>query len=243
MASLVLARTSWAGAVFVVSAVEAPIYRSPADSSKTASTVKRGRRIEAAGAEENGFIPTLTRSGAKAWLKISDLTAEVVTRTDDSLVPLEPKAKPSRVGKRGPLGLERLTFDLGASFGKVADVSYTEVELGLNAYFTHWLAWRNAVFGRFPSAGSSIYGLDTSVRLILDLSGAIGGITAFAGPGVRLASGASHGAVPFAEGGAVFKIVGFAIGGGVKVLLNSMVQRGDPNDTQYFLILAGGGSL
>jgi len=235
-----------AGDVFVVSALEASIYRSPAESAKTASTVKRGRRIESAGPEENGFVPTLTRSGAKAWIKLADLTAEVVTRDEENLEPAEPR-KPrasSREGaRRGPLGLERLTFDLGASFGAVGEVSYTEIELGFNAYFYHWLAWRNAVFGRFPSVGSSIYGLDSSVRLVLDLSGSLGGITAFAGPGARFASGGGHATVPLVEGGAVFKIVGFAIGGGVKTLMNSMVQAGAPNDTQYFLILAGGGSL
>lgn len=221
------------GDVLVVSAHEAPVFRLPSDSAKTASTLKRGRRIEAAGSDENGFVPTLARSGAKAWIRMSDLTPEHATREKGE------QSERRQRSRQGPFGLERLTYDLGASFGSAGSISYTEVEIGFNAYFYKWLAWRNAVFGRFPSKGSSVYGLDSSVRGILDLSGTAGGVTAFAGPGLRFASGSGRSTTPFLEGGVIFKLLGLALGGGVKTL----IQSGEPNDTQYFLILAGGGSL
>ena len=241
---LAYAEAVWAegsGSVFVVTAPSATVFQNPGESSKTGKQLSRGRRVESAGDEENGFIPVQTRTGTRVWLRKSDLKREASREMEGDLEPAEPKAAGARGSKRSVLGLERLTFDLGASGGSVGSVSYTEVQLGFNAYFYEWLAWRNAVFGRFPSTGASVYGLDSSMRGILDLSLAATGITVFAGPGVRFPN---QGAVtPFAEAGAVFKIIGLALGGGAKVVLNSWVQSGAANDTQYFIILAGGGSL
>lgn len=225
--------------IYVVTAGAATVFHTPSEGGRTGKILKRGRRIEAAGGEENGFLPVATRGGGKVWVKTSDVKPEGIEV--DALDVAEPGA-PARRGSQGsPLGLERLTFDLGASGGSSGAVSYTEVEFGLNAYFSEWLAWRNAVFGRFPSTGSSIYGLDSSVRGILGLSAAIGGVTIFAGPGVRFPN---QGAVtPFAEAGLVFRLAGLALGGGAKAIFNSWVQSGVSNDTQYFIILAGGGNL
>lgn len=136
----------------------------------------------------------------------------------------------------------RMTFDLGLSVGSADDIDYTEVNLGLNYYMERWLAWRNAVFGRFASEVNSVYGLDTSARGILDATfGDAGGVVAFGGPGWRFVSEGRQ--APFVEGGLVFKFAGINIGGGAKSILNKVVDKDMGNDTQYFIILSGGGSL
>jgi hypothetical protein len=138
-------------------------------------------------------------------------------------------------------GLHHATFDLGASLGSVNDVNYTEANLGLNLYFFEWLAWRNAIFGRFLSGQDAIWGLDSSVRGILNLGDGALGMTAFAGPGYRFVNKGDN--APLLEAGIVFRLAGIALGGGAKTIINSAVRSSAPNDTQYFLILAGGGSL
>lgn len=231
-----------AGSVMVITAPNATLYLAPSENRKSRTVLARGRRVEAAGRAENGFIPIATR-GTKAWIRAGDVEAEAPT-AGEFLQPVEPRGRPrqARAPRRSsPLGLHRLTFDLGASSGSVNDVSYTEVGVGLNAYFTDWLAWRNAVFGRFVSGGTNVYGLDTSVRGILDLSGSVAGLTFFAGPGFRFVNEGFN--TPFAEGGVVLRVGGISLGGGAKVLLNSIVRSGTKNDTQYFIIIAGGGSL
>ena len=135
----------------------------------------------------------------------------------------------------------RLTFDLGLSSGSVGGFNYTEFNLGLNWYFTSFLAWRNAVFARLASGVSTVYGLDSSVRGILSLGGSELGLTAFAGPGFRFVTLGAN--VPFAEAGVVFKLPVLALGGGVKTFFNNWVTPNAPSDTQYFIILSGGGSL
>lgn len=137
--------------------------------------------------------------------------------------------------------IERVTYDLGVSAGSYGEHSYTELNLGLNLFFSEYVSWRNALFGRFVSGDDSFYGLDSSVRGTYDLRGDVGGFTAFAGPGYRFASQGKS--VPFAEAGLVLHLGGISLGGGVKSLFNSAIESGAANDTQYFIILAGGGSL
>lgn len=140
----------------------------------------------------------------------------------------------------------RLTFDVSGSIGKTYDRSYQEISLGVNAYFTDWFAWRNSGFARFIEGVDNVYGLDTSARFILNLGDSTLGLTAFVGPGYRFATSSGTlpaDSAPFAEGGVVAKLGGLSIGGGVKTVFNSLVRSGAPEDTQYFLILAGGGSL
>jgi hypothetical protein len=239
-----VAEDVWAesGGVFVVISPTATVFQNPLESSKTGKQLMRGRRIEAAGDEENGFIPVKTRMGSRVWLRSSDLKSEASRDTSAELEPSEPRSESRpQTTKPSIFGLQRLTFDLGASGGAVGEISYTEAQLGLNAYFYEWLAWRNAVFGRFPSKGTSIYGLDSSARGILDLSVASTGLTIFAGPGVRFPNAGA--VTPFGELGALLKFIGIAVGGGAKIVLNSWVHSGAANDTQYFIILAGGGDL
>lgn len=148
----------------------------------------------------------------------------------------------------------RLTYDLSASAGTYNDASYTEITLGVNWFVQDWLNWRNSVFTRQGSGMDSVQGLDSGLRLQTSSrtdDGTFGfdafGFDAFAGPGVRFAS-RSNNAV-FGEAGLIFKVGGLRIGGGVKAL-NYVATREDQtgaalpkNDLQYFLILAGSGSL
>lgn len=230
------------GEVYVVTAASAVIYNSPSEGARSTSTLARGRRVQSAGTEQNGFIPVMTRTGARAWIKASELTPELNSGTDVAEPPAQPakRAAPMRPQRArsagGGFGLKKITYDLGISGGSTGSVNYTEANLGFNVYVADWLAWRNAIFGRFSSS-TTIYGLDSSVRGILDL--AI--LTAFAGPGWRIVNqGVS---APLVEAGAVVKLAGLSIGGGVKTILNSWAAPGLQNDTQYFIILAGGGSL
>lgn len=139
-----------------------------------------------------------------------------------------------------------LTYDLSGSFGSTGGRGYQEISVGVNAFFYEWLAWRNSAFARFIEGTDNVYGLDTSARFILNLGDHKLGLTAFAGPGFRFAKSAGSSiadSAPFAEAGVVAKLGGIAIGGGVKSVYNGIVRSGAAQDTQYFLILAGGGSL
>lgn len=242
LSSVCLAQKS--GAVYVVTVAQAAVYFSPDEGKRSSTFLNRGRRVEAAGEVSKGFLPILIRSGGKAWVRESEVVSELPA--NEFLEPVEPKSNgPSKRGRqrqkeRSFLGLERVTFDLGASSGSTNSVSYTELNLGLNAYFYEWLAWRNAIFGRFMTGSSGVYGLDSSLRGIIEASGFMG-FTAFAGPGYRFVN-QGRGA-PFFETGIVLKLAGLALGGGVKTVLTSWAQSGAPNETQYFIILAGGGSL
>jgi hypothetical protein len=251
-------------AVFVVSSPSAAVYLAPQENKKASTVLNRGRRVQVLGPAINGYLPISTRSGARAFIRTNDVTPQIakanakdidndiVEPTNDSKASApnapvgEPAARRASTGRKresrsSPLGLEKLTFDLGGSFGSIGNTNYSEFNLGLNAYVYDWLAWRNALFARFATGYDTIYGLDSSVRGIFSLSGGIAGFTIFAGPGFRFVNKGSN--VPFAEAGLVLKLIGIAIGGGVKVLLNSWAISGAPNDTQYFIILSGGGSL
>ena len=147
----------------------------------------------------------------------------------------------------GKLGVEKATYDIGIAGGQYGtdnngnSVSYIEGDLGLNLYFKDYLAWRNAIFGRFPSGQTNYFGLDSSVRAILNVGDQALGFTAFAGPGVRFPTLGP--VAPFVEGGAVFKVAGLALGVGFKSILDSWVKSGVGNDNQIFLIIAGGGAI
>jgi hypothetical protein len=134
-----------------------------------------------------------------------------------------------------------LTYDLGASTGQVNDVNYTEVNAGLNYHFMDYVAWRNALFGRFMTGQDSIYGIDTSIRGEVSFGDRQLGLSAFIGPGYRFVSKGDN--APFAEGGVILKAAGLMIGAGAKAIFNSVVHTGAEDDRQIFLILGGGGSI
>lgn len=146
----------------------------------------------------------------------------------------------------------RFTYDISASVGSVSSStgssSYTEIALGLNTFFSDWFVWRNSAFTRMGQGYDGTYGLDSSARFVLNLGDSALGLNAFLGPGYRVILNQSTGAnqtdsAPFAEAGAVFRLGGLNLGGGMKSVFNSMVRPGSKDDVQYFLILSGGGSL
>lgn len=141
------------------------------------------------------------------------------------------------------------TYDFSGSSGTQNGVTYSEVTLNMNWYLTEWLNWRNGVFTRFGSNVKSVNGLDSSLLAAYNLKNDSGtlGFQAFAGPGVRLASADNSAAT--ADAGVIFTLGGIRLGGGVKYLSyfnaredlnNSVLPK---NETQYFIVLSGGGSL
>ncbi len=140
-------------------------------------------------------------------------------------------------------------YDLSAGSGRYNDVSYAEITAGLNWQFDEWWTWRNAIFHRFGSNMDSITGLDTSVRLgnSFGTKGGDFGVDFYVGPGLRFASSNSN--AVFGEAGVGFKIVGIYLGIGMKSLyytqprVSSSGADLSKNDTQVYLVLAGGGSF
>lgn len=144
-------------------------------------------------------------------------------------------------------GGSRITYDLSGGSGSYNGEAYSEITLGLNWYIYDWFNWRNAVFSR-SGAGESVAGLDSSARLQSSIKNDDGsfGVDGFVGPGVRLASKDNH--AVFGEAGLVFTLGGLRLGAGVKALTyianREIAGVALPkNDTQVFLILAGGGTL
>jgi hypothetical protein len=141
------------------------------------------------------------------------------------------------------------SYDIGASTGSENGNSYSELNLALNWYWTDWLNWRNALFTRFGSNVTSVSGLDSSFLASYDLSTDDGtfGVKAFAGPGVRFASANNNAAL--AEAGIIFKLGGIQLGGGARYLsyFNTREDKYNvelpKNETQYFIVLAGGGAF
>jgi hypothetical protein len=135
-----------------------------------------------------------------------------------------------------------ITYDLGVSSGKdTADNTYTEANVGLNLQKS-FVAWRNSIFGRFVTGQENIYGLDSSIRGILeDQTGETFGYHLFAGPGYRFVTKGEN--LPFAEAGLVLRLGGVSIGGGAKMFLNELVDKNTKNETQYMIILGGGGRI
>lgn len=154
-----------------------------------------------------------------------------------------------RVAKTVEQGPSKVTYDLSAATGSYNGASYSEINLGLNWSFQEWMTWRNAVFFRQGANVDSVQGLDSSLRfstsVVSEDSGL--GFDAFAGPGLRFATKDNN--AIFGEAGLVFRLGGLRIGFGAKVL-NYTTDRKDSlgaalskTDTQYFLILGGGGVL
>lgn len=238
-----------------VLANQTPVFAAPDDGATVRMKLKKGRKLLTQGGEQNGFFALASKSGAVLYVRVSDVRVlGVKAIAEDDLLSGEDagtrrgegargrRRSDGEVGGGGRAEKWRLTYDLGGSFGSTGKVNYNEVDLGLNLYFTHYLALRNAVFARFVSGFDPVLGLDTSLRGILNLDlGPVGGITTFAGPGYRFVNEGNN--APLGEAGLILKLLGFAIGGGVKVILNSWAVNGAANDTQYFIILSGGGSL
>lgn len=143
------------------------------------------------------------------------------------------------------------TYDIGASTGSSGGRTYSELNLGLNYWFTPALAWRNSIFGRQVEDNDAtpdidekdtIYGLDTSIRgrHYFEFSESTG-MTIFVGPGYRFQNKGEN--VPIGEGGLLFRLGSLSVGGSVKALLYELVDPNRKTEVQYSIILSGGGRL
>lgn len=135
---------------------------------------------------------------------------------------------------------QRVRIDVGGSTGKRGDDSYTEANLGLNLLVTRGLVWRNAIFGRFQTATKDVYGLDSSIRGVLDFGDARAGANLFVAPGYRFTSDGVTDPAPFGEAGLTLRLGGISVGGGIKTIFNEVVHNGIENETQYFVTVGGG---
>ncbi|PIT98762.1 MAG: hypothetical protein COT74_13795 [Bdellovibrionales bacterium CG10_big_fil_rev_8_21_14_0_10_45_34] len=133
----------------------------------------------------------------------------------------------------------RLTYDLGGAAGQSGGKSYTEINLGLNFWALSWLNWRNSVFYRFTE--TSVYGLDTSLRPTLALGSSALGLTLFGGPGYRFAN--ENRSTLFGEAGMFISLANLTLGAGARRFLYSATNSSLSDETQFFLILGGSGSL
>lgn len=144
-----------------------------------------------------------------------------------------------------------LTYDLSASAGSSGGLSYTEIALGLNTHISSWFVWRNAGFTRMGTGYEGTYGLDTSARFQFDVGDQTLGLHAFGGPGYRFvsspgqasSSGSRVDSAPFVEAGGILNLGGLRVGAGIKTVFTQAVDSNRSNETQYFLILSGGGRL
>lgn len=141
------------------------------------------------------------------------------------------------------------SYDVSASSGTENSNTYSEIKLGLNWYLTDWLNWRNAIFTRFGSNVKSTNGLDSSLLATYEVNNEERtlGVQAFIGPGVRLASEDNNAAT--ATAGVIFTLGGIKLGGGVQYLSYIKTRQDTEgvdlpkSETQYFVVLSGGGSF
>jgi hypothetical protein len=148
-----------------------------------------------------------------------------------------------------PTSHPTFTYDVSASSGTENNNSYTEFKLGLNWYLTDWLNWRNAIFTRNGTNVKSTSGLDSSLLATYELTNEDKtlGVQAFVGPGVRLASEDNNAGT--ATAGVIFTLGGIRIGGGAQHLAYFKTRQDasgadlPKSETQYFVVLAGGGSF
>lgn len=224
---------------------QAPVLTEPRPTAKVMFFANRGRQLISDGVEREGYWRLLSKSGRSYWISrqyVQNISTQAQEASDDLVTPSAvEQVRPSDLHQASDGDFPHFSYDLGASFGSYDDSSYTEVDLGLNTYFKEWLIWRNALFGRWAEHQDAVYGLDSSVRAAATFGGSGLGIHAFAGPGYRFVNRGDN--VPFAEAGMIFRVLGFQLGGGAKVLYYSAIHNGYANDTLYFIILSGGGSF
>lgn len=227
----VFAPQSRAQSISALSQKSVPVYEAPSTQAKIIGKIPKGRRMTLEKSGELGFYKLKSSSGRVGYVSAEGLKISVPQS--------ETWGGETAGSGKGSSG--RMTFDLGVSAGSIGDESYTEFNLGLNWFFTEWLAWRNAAFYRIIE-GDDYYGLDTSARFFHFVRwGSASGATLFGGPGFRFASLGDN--LPFAEAGLIVKLGGFSIGGGAKAFVPGLVNSDMDSDTQYFIILSGSGSI
>lgn len=138
------------------------------------------------------------------------------------------------------------TYDVGAASGSYNGNNYSEINLGLNWYFSDAVAWRNSLFTRFGTGVDSATGVDSSLRYTYNTDArATLGLGFFAGGGYRLTK--TQDAGPFAEAGLTLRAGGLSVGAGIKEIFypspgtDSNGGKLPDHDSTVFLILAGGG--
>ncbi|KYG65954.1 hypothetical protein AZI86_02460 [Bdellovibrio bacteriovorus] len=142
-----------------------------------------------------------------------------------------------------------LSYDLSGGSGSRDGETYSEIHLGLNWFVQDWLNWRNSIFTQFGTEINTVYGLDSAALFNVDAytSNRALGVELYAGPGVRVATEKSN--AVFGKAGITFALGGLRIGGGVQAN-HYLEDRTDKNnrvlgkdETQYFIVLSGGGVL
>jgi hypothetical protein len=217
----------------VVEAPTAAIYDRP--DGNAIARVTAGKKFRATRTKQSGYIKLSTKSGRQMWMRESDVVTDPDEVENDLVTGDAEEEEPAEKQ------YAKLTWDLGASMGSSGGVNYTEANVGLNYFFLDWIAWRNAVFARFTTP-ENVYGLDTSLRAFANLGlTEKSSMTFFGGPGFRFITKGTN--VPFLEGGVIAKLGSFNIGGGAKYFMLKSVDSSQTDETQYFLILSGGGSL
>lgn len=140
-----------------------------------------------------------------------------------------------------------LSYDLSGASGTRYGETYSEIHLGLNYYPNKFFNWRNSIFSQFGSEIDPIYGLDSAGLLNWSQYNQKRtlGIELYAGPGVRIATEKAN--AGFGKAGVTFAVGGLRIGGGIQSF-HYFEERSDKqgrllpeNETQYFIILSGGG--
>lgn len=145
------------------------------------------------------------------------------------------------------LAQAELTYDLSGASGTRYGETYSEVHLGLNYYPSKFFNWRNSVFSQFGSEIDPVYGLDSAALLNLSHYNQQRtlGVELYAGPGVRVATEKAN--AGFGKAGVTFALGGLRIGGGVQSFhyfeerVDNQNRTLPQNETQYFIILSGGG--
>ena len=141
------------------------------------------------------------------------------------------------------------TYDVSASTGTNNGKTYTELNLGLNAYLADWINWRNALFSRQGAGIKTVQGLDSSLLLgwqVFNQDRDLG-FQAYVGPGLRLASDKNNAAT--ADAGVIVTLGGIKLGAGAKAL-SYFEKREDlsgdklkSSELQYYFVISGGGGL
>ena len=225
---------------YIIAVDKALAYDAPREGAQAVGHVGKGKKVNSTG-ETEGYIQVQTKSGRTMWIRMLDL--EEIQSTPPSEVAQESPPKEAAPSESWDI---HITWDLGVAGGSYRGETYNEVDVGVNTYFKQWLIWRNAGFMRFVQP-KNYYGLDSGLRFVYEPKFIPGlGITLYGGPGYRILFSGVDGAgnsAPFGEGGLVLHIGSFHIGGGIKTVFQSVIDKNAGDDTQFFITVSGGGVI
>jgi hypothetical protein len=213
----------------IIISEKAVIHSQPDENSDSKGFIRRGRKIRTFG--ENGdYLKIRLKNGETGYILKSDAEpreAEVEG------------AEGGEAGSRGEADFKRWNIQIGASSGSSLGRSYTEANVGVGYYFYRWLEFYNAFFARLNSQPETLYGLDSSLRLVFKSGvGSVAHIHLFGGPGYRIATNSEISTL-FTEFGVIGTLAGFSLGGSLKTFYYQMRDGSRSNENQYSIILAG----